>query len=187
MMVDILEIQYQKSKLITEFKNLTEKIASLSPKGLILRDFQSRNIIINQENQDFFIDYQSAMKGPLLYDVVSFLYQAKANFSKNFKEKMLHFYINLWEDKEIQQKLEESLPYILIIRTMQVLGAYGFRGLIQRKKHFMESIENGIKNLTHTFENWTEKNNYPEINNIIKNLNTEEIKNKINKIKNHQF
>ncbi|MGS0748038.1 phosphotransferase [Halpernia sp. GG3] len=97
--VDVLELPYQKAKLISEFLELVELLENIQPRGLMLRDFQSRNIMIDKD-EVYFIDYQSAMEGPLMYDVVSFLFQAKANFSENFKNEMIDFYLKLWENKE---------------------------------------------------------------------------------------
>lgn len=178
-MVDVLELPYHKSSLLKEFQTLTTKIENLSPKTIMLRDFQSRNILVNEENQVFFIDYQSAMLGPAVYDVVSFLFQAKANFPAEWKTEMLDFYFSLW-DSETQPGLKEALPYCQLIRFMQVLGAYGFRGLIQRKAHFLSSIGQGIKNLTVFSANWQENTAFPELYSVIENLNEPDTQKKIN-------
>ena len=178
-MVDVLELPYHKSSLLKEFQNLTTKIENLSPKTIMLRDFQSRNILVNEENQVFFIDYQSTMLGPAVYDVVSFLFQAKANFPAEWKTEMLDFYLNLW-DSETQPALKEALPYCQLIRFLQVLGAYGFRGLIQRKAHFLSSIGQGIKNLTDFSANWQENTAFPELYSVIKKLNEPDTQKKIN-------
>ena len=168
-LVDILEIPYHKSSLLKEFKKIISKIENLSPKTLMLRDFQARNIIINEQNNIFFIDYQSAMQGIAMYDVVSFIYQAKANFPIEWKSEMLKFYIQLW-DKKQQNQLWKSLPYCQLIRFLQVLGAYGFRGIVQKKSHFLKSLDQGIKNIYNFFENWEEKKQYPELYQIILKL-----------------
>ena len=178
-MVDVLELPYHKSSLLKEFQNLTTKIENLSPKTIMLRDFQSRNILVNEENEVFFIDYQSAMLGPAVYDVVSFLFQAKANFPAEWKTEMLDFYSSLW-DSETQPALKEALPYCQLIRFLQVLGAYGFRGLIQRKAHFLSSIGQGIKNLTDFSANWQENTAFPELYSVIKKLNEPDTQKKIN-------
>ena len=178
-MVDVLELPYHKSSLLKEFQNLTNKIENLSPKTIMLRDFQSRNILVNEENDVFFIDYQSAMLGPAVYDVVSFLFQAKANFPAEWKTEMLDFYFSLW-DSETQPALKEALPYCQLIRFLQVLGAYGFRGLIQRKAHFLSSIGQGIKNLTDFSANWQENTAFPELYSVIKKLNEPDTQKKIN-------
>ena len=168
-LVDILEIPYHKSSLLKEFKKIISKTENLSPKTLMLRDFQARNIIINEQNNIFFIDYQSAMQGIAMYDVVSFIYQAKANFPIEWKSEMLKFYIRLW-DKKQQNQLWKSLPYCQLIRFLQVLGAYGFRGIVQKKSHFLKSLDQGIKNIYNFFENWEEKKQYPELHEIIQKL-----------------
>ena len=176
---DVLEVEYHKSSILKEFKEIINLIENLEPKGIMIRDFQARNIMVNDKNKVAFIDYQSAMKGPLMYDVISFLFQAKANFPEDFKNEMLDFYIQQFEDKEIQSQLRNSVKPIQMMRFLQVLGAYGFRGLIQRKPHFIESIEKGIKNITEFSQNWDEMKNYPELKKIIEQLSSEKVKFKI--------
>lgn len=179
MFADVLELPYHKSSLLLEFQKIVNLIENISPKTIMIRDFQARNIMVNAEYDVYFIDYQSAMKGPAMYDVVSFLFQAKANFSSDFKEKMLTYYIDLWEDENIAAELRNSLQPLQLIRYLQVLGAYGFRGLIQKKVHFQNSIEKGIDNLVNFSKNWEEMNNFPELKQIILNLNSDHVKNKI--------
>ena len=182
---DVLEVEYHKSSILKEFKEIVNLIENLEPKGIMIRDFQARNIMVNDKNKVAFIDYQSAMKGPLMYDVISFLFQAKANFPVDFKNEMLDFYIQQFEDKEIRSQLRNSVKPIQMMRFLQVLGAYGFRGLIQRKQHFIASIEKGIKNITEFSQNWDEMKNYPELRKVIKQLSSEKTKLKINEILNH--
>jgi hypothetical protein len=69
-----------------------------------------------------------------------------------------------------------------MIRFIQVLGAYGFRGIIQRKPHFITSLEQGIQNLVEFTKTELEMNEYPELKNLILKLNTAETKNKIQKL-----
>ena len=181
-MVDVLELEYHKSTLLKEFKNITNLMIDLQPKGLMIRDFQSRNIMVDENQHVQFIDYQSAMEGPLMYDVVSFLFQAKANFPESFKTEMIDFYINLWKDETTKEALRHSLPYLKLIRFMQVLGAYGFRGLIQRKEHFVQSISLGIKNLNDFMASWEYSHNYPELNTIVKKLSNDDTQLKIQEL-----
>ncbi|QOW10923.1 aminoglycoside phosphotransferase [Kaistella flava (ex Peng et al. 2021)] len=178
---DVLEISYHKSSLLLEFKKLVSKIENLDPTGIMMRDFQARNIMVNHQDEIFFIDYQSAMKGPLIYDVISFLFQAKANFPTDFKNEMQDYYFSLWNDEKATQ-LRNTVKPIQLIRFLQVLGAYGFRGLIQRKQHFISSIDKGIENLYQFSNSWEEMDEYPELKNLIEKLNSVEIKQKIGMI-----
>lgn len=179
---DVLEIPYHKSTLLKEFKNLTSEITNRGPKGLMIRDFQARNIMINDHDEVFFIDYQSAMKGPLMYDVISFLFQAKANFPDDFRKEMLTSYFSLWKDKNTVKDLQNSVKLIQLIRFMQVLGAYGFRGLIQRKPHFISSIDKGIENLEELANSWEGMQHYPELKKLVKALKSNSVKYKIESI-----
>ena len=182
---DVLEIPYHKASLLKEFKKITEILENTAPKGLMIRDFQARNIMVNKDDKVFFIDYQSAMKGPLMYDVISFLYQAKANFPEEFKEEMLAFYFSLWENNQTKSQLKQSLKPILLIRFMQVLGAYGFRGLIQKKPHFLKSLDQGIENLYQFSNHWEEMKDFPELKKLISELKSETFQNKIEVILSH--
>lgn len=182
---DILELEYHKSSLLKEFKKIATLVENLQPKGLMIRDFQSRNIMVDEKGSVSFIDYQSAMEGPLMYDVISFLYQAKANFSEDFKHEMLEFYIQQFENDEIKLQLKQSIKPLQMMRFLQVLGAYGFRGLIQRKQHFISSIVKGIENITAFAQNWENMKEYPELKKVIEQLNLDSTKFKIEKILNH--
>lgn len=179
---DVLELPYHKSRLLREFRELTARLSHLGPRCVMIRDFQSRNIMVNEKDEVFFIDYQSAMEGPAMYDVISFLFQAKANFSQEFHEEMLSYYYSLYEDLNIREELMNSLGPLQLIRFMQVLGAYGFRGLIQRKPHFISSLEAGIENLCTFSQKWTEMDHYPELKKLIASLKSDETKNKIKHI-----
>ena len=171
---DVLEIPYHKSTLLLEFKKLVSRLENVKPQGLMLRDFQARNIMVNELDEVYFIDYQAAMKGPLMYDVISFLFQAKANFPENFKNEMLSYYLSLWKDENMRTELENSVKIIQLIRYLQVLGAYGFRGLVQKKEHFKASLAQGIENLYYFSNEWQEMKDYPELRKIINYLKTEE-------------
>ncbi|MEF9479976.1 phosphotransferase [Chryseobacterium sp. 1B4] len=179
---DFLELEYNKSALLKEFKKIAVLIENLEPKGIMIRDFQARNIMVNEQNEVSFIDYQSAMKGPLMYDVISFLFQAKANFPEDFKQEMLDFYIGQFDHPETRIQLKNAVRPIQMMRFLQVLGAYGFRGLIQRKQHFMASLEKGIRNIIQFSNAWEHMKDYPELNKVIQQLESEKAQQKIEEI-----
>jgi len=99
----------------------------------------------------YFIDYQGGMKGALQYDVASLLWQAKAGLPEDWKNSLLEYYMDCAE--EILQKPIDRTRFIsqyngyVLIRLLQVLGAYGFRGLFERKAHFLTSIPLALINM----------------------------------------
>ena len=148
--LDTLKIPYDKEKLLLDFDMLSNYLSNAEYKYFMFRDFQSRNVMI-QNDEVHFIDYQGGMKGALQYDVASLLWQAKANLSDEWKTNLLNDYIDCIDDllgKSINRTLFVSQynGYVLI-RLLQVLGAYGFRGLFERKAHFLTSIPLALRNL----------------------------------------
>ena len=126
----------------------------------LYRDFQSRNVMI-RDGQPYFIDFQGGRKGPTQYDVASFLWQAKANIPSALRDELIDAYLDELEKIEIsthqspitnRDSWKESLKHFVLFRTLQVLGAYGFRGYFERKQHFLESVPNAIRNLRELFE-----------------------------------
>lgn len=141
---------FDEEALENDFENLSTDIMEFAGEawGFMYRDFQSRNIMV-KEGIPYFIDFQGGRKGPMLYDAVSFLWQAKAGFSDGFRERMLDVYLDYLcgSDLEKKQKIWDSVPVFVLFRTLQVLGAYGLRGLVEKKAHFIESIPGALENL----------------------------------------
>ena len=154
--LDTLKLPYDKQVMLDDFEALSTYLTKTAYKYFMFRDFQSRNIIVNNEAV-FFIDYQGGMQGALQYDVASLLWQAKAQLSEEWKNSLLQFYMdqidNLLEkpvDREIF--ISQYNGYVLI-RLLQVIGAYGFRGLFERKAHFLASLPLALRNLKWFAEN----------------------------------
>ena len=149
--LDALRRPYDKQKLIDDFEALSNYLTHAEYKYFMFRDFQSRNVMVKQDNSIHFIDYQGGMKGAPQYDVASMLWQARANLPDEWKENLLNDYMNTFENI-IQSPLDRNNfksqynGYVLI-RLLQVLGAYGFRGLFERKAHFLTSIPLALTNL----------------------------------------
>ncbi|HEV8503754.1 MAG TPA: RNase adapter RapZ [Chitinophagaceae bacterium] len=163
--LDALRRPYDKQKLIDDFEALSTYLTRTEYKYFMFRDFQSRNILVKEDSSGgrlegasiHFIDYQGGMKGAPQYDVASMLWQARANLPDEWKENLLVDYMNAFEGL-IGSSLERNIfrsqynGYVLI-RLLQVLGAYGFRGLFERKAQFLTSIPLALRNLKWFFEN----------------------------------
>lgn len=145
-----LDILYDENALQDDFERLCADILCYSDKfsGFMMRDCQSRNIMV-ADNTPYFIDFQGGRVGPGIYDAVSFIWQAKAGFSEIRRCELLNVYAqSLSALKSISaEEVIASADIFVLLRTLQVLGAYGFRGIIERKAHFIESIPAAIHNL----------------------------------------
>jgi len=168
--LDTLQLPYDKEKLVSDFEIFSSKLGNTSHKYFMFRDFQSRNILVENEKVHF-IDYQGGMKGALQYDVASILWQAKAELSEAWKHGLLEYYMDCVEEElgvpfKKKEFVQQYQGYVLI-RLMQVLGAYGFRGLFERKAHFLVSIPLGLKNLRSFLRQYTMGETVPEFERIL--------------------
>lgn len=148
--LDTLKIPYEKEKLYDDFEALSNYLTHVEHKYFMFRDFQSRNIYI-QNGGVHFIDYQGGMRGAPHYDVASLLWQARANLSNEWKTSLLDYYMDcmsniLGRPIDRNRFINQYNGYVLI-RMLQVLGAYGFRGLFERKAQFLTSIPLALRNL----------------------------------------
>lgn len=148
--LDTLKLPYDKQAMLDDFESISNFLSDTTYSYFMFRDFQSRNIIIHNDSAHF-IDYQGGMQGALQYDVASLLWQARAGLSAAWKESLLQHYMDE-ADKLLPAPVNRTLfvqqfnGYVLL-RLLQVLGAYGFRGLFERKAHFLTSIPLALKNL----------------------------------------
>ncbi|MDR2119616.1 MAG: phosphotransferase [Tannerella sp.] len=141
-------MDFQEDLLEDDFGRMCATLLDGTPKTFLYRDFQSRNVII-RHGEPYFIDFQGGRQGPVCYDVASFLWQARANYPEALREALLHDYIlALRQYMPVDEgAFRRRLRHFVLFRTLQVLGAYGFRGYFEKKPHFIRSIPCALDNL----------------------------------------
>ena len=168
----------EQKKAEAPMEQMSKELGRIQPQMLMYRDFQSRNIMVHEGNV-YFIDFQGAMQGPPQYDIASLLWQAKAQLPDAWKEDLLNGYMtslnNLHITRVDEIHFRRGYLQFVLLRILQVLGAYGFRGLLQHKPHFVSSIGPALKNL----ENFLAVNPhlpaYPEIRKLLERLSSAEM------------
>ena len=142
-------LDFHELKLEASFQLLARDIVSIPGEAFMYRDFQARNVMLDKDGNPFFIDFQGGRRGPVQYDVASFLWQASARYPKKLREQMIGVYLqSLKQYQEVSEKqFRQGLQLCVLFRLLQVLGAYGFRGYFERKKHFLESIPPAMEGL----------------------------------------
>jgi len=173
--LDLHSIVYNKHQLLTEFETLSKEISTITPQQFMFRDFQGRNIMI-QKDAPYFIDYQGGMKGPILYDVASLLWQAKAALPVEWKAELFDYY-KQGLSKYIQfddMQLSQDYSKLVLVRLLQVLGAYGLRGIIEKRTHFISSIPQGLTNVSTWLSMYTLEK-YPVLHQALVNLTSSDM------------
>ncbi len=139
-----------------------------APSGYFMyRDFQSRNVMI-YKGHTWFIDYQGGRQGALQYDLVSLLYDAKADIPDETRQVLLDFYLDSLSGLITYDRSQflKYYPAFVLVRILQAMGAYGFRGYYEKKQHFLQSIPYALKNLD-TIRHLPFLNDFPELKRVI--------------------
>ena len=144
------EIDFHELKLEANFRMFAKDLTSEASESFLYRDFQARNIMLDFKGNPYFIDFQGGREGPYYYDLASFLWQASAKYPFKLRRELVYeYYDSLKNYTEVPsvRHFVDRLSQFVLFRTLQVLGAYGFRGYFERKKHFIDSIPPAMDNL----------------------------------------
>lgn len=162
---------FSEDLLENDFELLLEQVCNVSADTFMFRDFQSRNIMV-KDGKVWFIDYQGGRQGALHYDVASLLYDAIVAIPDIQREELLDYYIGelqRWRPVDAEVFRKDYYRFVLI-RLLQAMGAFGLRGLYERKQHFIDSIQPGLKGIHGLFESGRLGDDYPEIRRIVSNM-----------------
>ena len=149
----LAKVPFDEQKLEDDFHALVKYLLGAGADHFMYRDFQSRNIML-VEGKPWFIDYQGGRKGPLQYDIASLLYDAKASIPEPVRDSLLEYYLDVLEKyyPVDRKSFRQYYTGFVLIRILQALGAYGFRGYYENKPHFLRSIPLAVTNLQFLLE-----------------------------------
>ncbi len=141
-------LDFNENILEDDFTKMGDVLMRSSSDTFMYRDFQARNVMLH-DGKPYFIDFQGGRRGPIYYDVASFMWQAKANYSEELREELISTYLDsLKKYISVNEKdFNSQLRHFVLFRMLQVLGAYGFRGYFEKKPHFLKSVPYAIDNL----------------------------------------
>ncbi len=167
----LMQIPFDEQKLEDDFHVFSDFLMKAHTPYFMYRDFQSRNIMVHDEKL-YFIDYQGGRQGALQYDLASILFEAKTFLPFAFRDELLKHYINILKGYiNVKEKdfIDHYYAYALI-RLMQAFGAYGYRGLYEKKQHFIDSIPYGIKNMQWIINNYDIPVEIPELAKVFESI-----------------
>ena len=141
-------VEFEEEWLEDDFDRLSDVLLGGESDTFMYRDFQSRNVMVYQ-GEPYFIDFQGGRRGPVEYDLVSFLWQARARFTPEIRRELIGEYLDSARRYRMfdEDAFIGRLRYFVLFRLLQVLGAYGYRGYLEHKAHFVRSIPMAIENL----------------------------------------
>lgn len=183
----LLHIPFDEQLLEDDFNSLADYLLTADTNYFMYRDFNPRNIMLVGSGECvvdssrgqalptthyqlptlYYIDFQGGRRGAAQYDVASLLYSAKSNLPEAIRRHLLGHYLDVRNIRghERRQWIDLFWAYLLV-RILQTLGAYGYRGLFERKDYFLQSIPLAITNLQNLIQDHPLSISLPEINRI---------------------
>jgi aminoglycoside/choline kinase family phosphotransferase len=167
----VAKIPFDEDELENDFESLTDELLKAPSDFFMYRDFQSRNIMLYNDKL-WFIDYQGGRKGPLQYDLASILYSPNTGLNNIHREALIDEYIGKLQNvhKTDVREFREQFYLFALIRILQALGAYGFRGLIEHKPGFSPNIPVAIENINTLLDEKINQNLFPELRGVAAHL-----------------
>ena len=162
-------LEFNEVLLQDDFEKFADDLLEEDTDTFLYRDFNARNVMVH-DGEPYFIDFQGGRRGPVHYDVASFVYHSRAGYSEELKSRMLDSYLAaLSEYMTVERaRFVASLRKFRLFRLLQVLGAYGFRGLVEQKANFVTSIPAAIADLRSLLDEPLER--YPYMNEVLDQL-----------------
>jgi aminoglycoside/choline kinase family phosphotransferase len=164
----LARIQFDEQALEDDFQTFSDYLLSAGSDYFLYRDFQSRNVMLKDSNV-YFIDYQGGRKGALQYDLASLLYDGKADIPQLIRQSLLEFYLSELKNyiRFDEREFVSWFNGFVLIRIMQAMGAYGFRGFYEKKEHFLKSIPFALRNLEFLLRNVDFPVHIPELLHVL--------------------
>ena len=150
----LAHVPFNEARLEKDFRRFATFLLGADTRHFVYRDFQSRNIML-RDGEPWFIDYQGGRRGALQYDVASLLYDPKAGVPEELREELLDHYLDQLDThlpRVDRTRFRQHFRGYVLVRIMQAMGAYGYRGFYERKPRFLQSVPQAVRNLERILE-----------------------------------
>lgn len=133
-----------------EFTEIARQAERADNRYFLHRDFQSRNIMINNQTDSIcFIDFQAGRFGPLGYDLASLLIDPYVQLNQNIQEELLNYYFSLVKNNLTYSfsQFREQYNYLALQRNLQIVGAFSFLYKVRGKAFFKDYLIPALQSL----------------------------------------
>lgn len=168
----LAHVPFNEARLEKDFRRLTTFLLGADTRHFLYRDFQSRNVML-RDGEPWFIDYQGGRRGALQYDVASLLYDPKAGIPEALRDRLLDHYLDSLQTylpRVDRERFRQHFRGYVLVRIMQAMGAYGYRGFFERKARFLQSVPGAIRNIERILETGFVPLELPELRAVLERI-----------------
>jgi N-acetylmuramate 1-kinase len=150
---------------------LARRIAAW-PRGFVHRDYQSRNLMVreglDQTLELTWIDFQDALLGPRVYDLVALLNDSYQSFDRPFIEARLdEFAAAVGLDAGGRAALEREFDVVTVQRKLKDAGRFIFIDRVKKNPAFLPYFEPSLAKVRAALERLAEEEDMRELAAIV--------------------
>ena len=117
------------------FRTIVDAIESM-PFGFVHRDYQSKNLMVSESDDLTLIDYQDAMIGPRVYDLVALLCDSYVSLDPELQRAMIDRYAAL--RRIDRDELQNEFRWVTLHRKLKDAGRFVFIDRVRGNPDFLE-------------------------------------------------
>lgn len=142
-------------KTIRQGTNFITYALTRLPQTLTHRDFQSRNLMIQEETLKL-IDFQDALMGPLPYDLVALLRDSYIEQPRDLVDRLIAYYLEA-RRREISDEIEPAFftkmfDWMTIQRKLKDAGRFVYIDRVKKNRSFLKFIPASLRYVREAFE-----------------------------------
>ncbi|OGQ22791.1 MAG: hypothetical protein A3C46_04875 [Deltaproteobacteria bacterium RIFCSPHIGHO2_02_FULL_44_16] len=133
--------QEERELFESETRKITEEILQF-PTCFTHRDFQSRNLMV-RNNELVLIDFQDALLGPAVYDLVALTRDSYISLSKNLLKKLIAYYAQ--KTKQPEDAVRKHHQLMTVQRKLKDAGRFVYIDQVKKNPHFLSFIPTSLQ------------------------------------------
>ena len=153
------ELSRSERSLFDDFRDDLARRLSRLPKGFVHRDYQSRNLML-RSGRLFVIDFQDALEGPYVYDIVALLRDSYVAFTRGEVKHYLAEYLALREASGLwSPTLAEAYQHFqlqALQRKLKDAGRFVYIDRVRGNPKFLGNIPRSLAYAREAFESLPE-------------------------------
>ncbi len=139
-----------------EFFTIIKKLLPLGhnlPETLVLWDYHADNVMFPDDSEEAaIIDFQDALRGPGLYDLVSLIEDERREIPSSITRELKEHYFNQLSGIS-RTEFESAYSFMALLRHMRVLGRFTTLIEVSRKPAYAKYVPHGLELLKSTLQN----------------------------------
>lgn len=146
-----IELSAEEREVFAEAAAYLAKTIASWPRGFVHRDYQSRNLMVRERAEDgepelVWIDFQDALLGPRVYDLVALLNDSYQTFERAFVEERLDEYAAYHElDAAGRARVGTEFDMVTVQRKLKDAGRFVFIDRVRGNPSFLGFVDPTIE------------------------------------------